>query len=186
MVAPARLMTVQAFERWIESPEAQGRWVELIHGIPVEKMPNQEHGQIADNLYRPLTNFVHAQKLGRLVFEVLYKAPADPHNVRQPDIAFTSRDHLLPLTKRGAAPLIPDLCIEIKSPGNSIPQLREKAEYYLNNGGRMVWLIYPGQKIIEVYTADDVIILTESDTLTGGDVIPGFTLPLTEVFAEGM
>lgn len=156
MVAPIHMMTVQTFERWVETPEVEGRWFELVHGTPVEKMPNEEHGQIGDNLYRPLTNYVHAHKLGRIAFEVMYKSPADPYNVRQPDIAFTRRERLLPLTKRGAAPLIPVLCVEIKSPGNSIPQLREKAQYYLNNGGRMVWLVYPAQKIVEVYTEGDV------------------------------
>lgn len=184
MVAPIQQMTTEAFERWVETPDAAGRGYELIHGRPVEKMPNEEHGLIADNLYRPLTNFVHAHKLGRLVFEVMYKSPADPYNVRQPDIAFTSRDRMLPVTKQGAVPLIPDLCIEIKSPGNSIPQLREKAQYYLANGGRMVWLVYPAQKLVEVYTADDVVILTEADTLTGEDVLPGFALSVAEVFVS--
>lgn len=184
MVAPAHPMTAEMFERWVEGAEAAERWFELIDGRPVEKMPTEEHGQIADNLYRPLTVFVHTNRLGRLVFEVLYKSPADPYNVRQPDIAFTSRERALPLTKRGAAPLIPDLCIEIKSPANSIVSLREKAQYYLANGGRAVWLVYPAQRIIEVYTADEVQLLTEADTLTGGEVLPGFSLPVAEVFAD--
>ena len=80
---------------------------------------------------------------------------------------------------------MPDLAVEIKSPDDSVRQLREKAAYYLANGARLVWLIYPQQRMIEVYDPDaDVEILVEGDLLTGKEVLPDFNLPVAEVFAD--
>jgi Uma2 family endonuclease len=79
---------------------------------------------------------------------------------------------------------MPDLAVEVKSPSDSVRQLREKAEYYLQHGTRLVWLIFPAQRIIEVYTLDEVEILIEGDSLTGGDVLPGFSMPVADVFAD--
>ena len=80
---------------------------------------------------------------------------------------------------------MPDLAVEIKSPSDSGRQMREKAEYYLANGARLVWLVYPQKRLIEAYSLDaDVEILLEDDTLTGGDVLPGFASAVAEVFAD--
>jgi Uma2 family endonuclease len=63
--------------------------------------------------------------------------------------------------------------------------MRDTAAYYLANGSRLVWLVYPNYRLIEVYRPDaDIVILGEEDTLTGGDVLPGFELPVREVFAD--
>jgi hypothetical protein len=63
--------------------------------------------------------------------------------------------------------------------------MRETAAYYLANGARMVWLVYPEQRLVEVYHADaDIQILTENDAIEGGALLPGFILPVVEVFAE--
>lgn len=184
MLTPVRLMTVRELEDYVESPAAGDRWFELIAGQMVQKMPNEEHGDCVVNLLMALGSFVKPQRLGRLVVEALYRSPDDELNAFQPDIAFTSKARQLPLTTRGAAPLIPDLCVEIKSPGNKVADLRSKAAYYLAHGGRLVWLVYPKQKIVEVYTQDaDVSILTETDVLTGGEILPGFELPVRDIFA---
>ena len=72
----------------------------------------------------------------------------------------------------------------VTGPRMLVSDLRDKAEYYLAHGGRLVWLVYPRQKLVEVYAADtDVAILTENDVLTGGDVLTGFELPVRDIFA---
>ncbi len=63
--------------------------------------------------------------------------------------------------------------------------MRAKASYYLANGTRLVWLVLPEKRLVEVYRADgEVDILTENDTLSGDDVLPGFALPVQAIFAE--
>lgn len=78
-----------------------------------------------------------------------------------------------------------DLAVEVKSSTDTYNSMRERADYYLRHGTHMVWLVYPEKKIVEVYQPDaDVQILVESDTLDGGDVLPGFTLAASAIFAS--
>jgi len=77
---------------------------------------------------------------------------------------------------------MPDLCVEIQSPDDSLKLMREKADFYLANGSRLVWLVYPSKQLIEVWTATEQAILKLEDTLTGGDVLPGFAVPVKRFF----
>ena len=77
---------------------------------------------------------------------------------------------------------MPDLAVEVKSPDDSLSKLREKAAYYLANGTLLAWLVYPKKRLVIVLTPDSEEILTEDDTLDGGDVLPGFTLPVRDIF----
>jgi Uma2 family endonuclease len=64
--------------------------------------------------------------------------------------------------------------------------MREKARYYLAHGTRLVWLVIPEKWLIEVYAPDDEQVLDGNDTLTGREVLPDFTLPVRDVFADPM
>lgn len=175
--------TVAEFERFLRSPENLDRLFELINGAIVEKMPTQEHGLVATNLVIALGSFVKARKLGRVGVEVRHQLPQDNANSRMPDVSFTSVRQ--PLVTQGSVPQMPDLAIEIQSPDDTIKQLREKAAYYLEHGARLVWLIYPRKRFIEVYSLDnDVEILLEGDLLTGADVLPDFLMPVVDIFAD--
>ena len=82
-------------------------------------------------------------------------------------------------------PHLPDLAVEIKSPDDTVKEMREKAAYYLAHGVRLVWLVYPHKRLVEVYRPDaDVEILAVGDVLTGGEVLPGFSIPVADVFAD--
>jgi len=177
------VMTADEFERIVDLSENGDRLLELINGEIVEKMPTQEHGTIASNIDFALGLYNRQHKLGRLGVEVRQRLPNDLLNSRMPDISFSTARH--PLVRKGGVPEMPDLAVEIKSPSDSVRKMREKAAYYLENGARLVWLVYPQKRFIEVYSPDaDVEILLEGDTLTGGDVLPGFTLLVAEVFAD--
>lgn len=178
-----KLVPIEEFEAFIALPENAERRFELIHGEIIEKVPTEEHSLIVGNLYFVLRTFVDERGLGRVAFEVRRKMPDDRHNARLPDVEFTSKERLLPVVKKGAVPQMPDLAVEVKSPDDKLPKLREKAAYYLANGTRLVWLVYPEKRLVIVLTADSEDILTESDTLTGGEVIPGFEVPVSRIFA---
>jgi len=182
MVTSEGLMTVTEFERIAEQED--DRRLELIHGEIVEKMPTEEHGVLVARLVAKLLGYVDDNDLGRVAVEPRHRAPNDELNSRIPDLAFTSKDRALPLTKRGSVPLMPDLAVEVQSPGQSDKFLADKAAYYLANGSRMVWLVYPSKKLVEVLTADDRQLLIVGDTLSGGDVLPGFTLELAALFKD--
>ena len=182
MVVENKLYTVADFEAFLAQPENQDRLFELINGEIVEKMPTETHGMIQAELARVLGNFVKAGKLGRVVTETRHHAQGDDHSDLLPDVAFTSRERLLPPVDEGAVQQMPDLAIEIQSPNDSLRKMRAKADYYLAHGSRMVLLVIPKKHLVEVCTSDDIQILTEADTLDGGDVLPGFTLPVRDIF----
>lgn len=80
----------------------------------------------------------------------------------------------------------PLLAVEIKSDSNTYSDLRAKAHQYIARGSKMVWLVYPEKQLVEVYqpNADDQI-LTTSDTLEGGTALPGFSVAIRELLAQG-
>jgi Uma2 family endonuclease len=175
--------TVEEFERLYLSPEKNNHLFELIDGKVHEKIPTQQHGLIASNINLALALFARQHKSGRPGVEVRHQSPEDKHNSRLPDVSFTCTR--TPLVDQGSVIGMPDLAVEIKSPTDTIMEMRETAAYYLANGSRLVWLIYPNYRLIEVYRPDaDVEILGEENSLTGGDLLPGFELPVREIFAD--
>lgn len=172
------------FERFISLPENSERRFELINGKIVEKVPTEEPGVIIVNCVVSIGAYVEQHSWGRLAVSARCRPNGDVNNDRLPDISFTSAERALPLVKKGAVPQLPDFIVEVKTSGDSYKSLREKAEYYLANGSRMVWLVYPDKRLIEVYLPNQAMMLfTENDMLYGGDVLPGFTLPVSQVFA---
>jgi Uma2 family endonuclease len=176
--------TIHEFEEFINEDQNRDRHFELIDGEIVEKVVTEQHGIIAANIVVRLGGFVGTNKLGRVMVEVNHRAATDDTNERMPDVSFTSNERALPVVTEGAVPQMPDLAVEIKSLSDRYIGMRQKAAYYIGNGARMVWLIFPEKRLVEVYKPDaDIEILNENDTLSAGDVIPGFTMPVHEIFA---
>ncbi|MBM3223899.1 MAG: Uma2 family endonuclease [Candidatus Tectomicrobia bacterium] len=183
MAIQPQLYTVTDFERFIALPEHRDQYFELIHGEIIAKVPTEEHGLIAGNIYGSLWQYTRQSGIGRAVIEVRVRAPEDDYNSRQPDLAVFT-DTTRPVVTRGAVLQMPDVVIEVKSPDDTYAAMRERATYYLEHGARLVWLIYPAKCLVEVYRQSaDSDILTGTDTLQGEAVLPGFALPLQEIFA---
>ena len=182
MAVGAHLYTVEAFEALADSPQNVDRLLELVNGEIVEKMPTEDHGVITINISTPLATFAHSRKLGRVAVEVRYRRPGDEYNARIPDISFSSAKR--PIVKEGSVPELPDLAVEVQSPRQSLKELREKAHYFLANGTRLFWLVIPAKQLVEVYTADEELVLNIDDTLSGGVVLPEFTLAVRDIFRD--
>ena len=175
-----QLYTVDEFEELLKLPENAGRLLELIDGEIVEKMPTEEHGSIALNIGAELRAYLRTIRRGIAGTEVRYQTGKDERNSRLPDISISIANR--PLVKDGAVIGMPDLAVEIKSPDDSLKEMRGKAEYYLANGTQIVWLVYPHQRCVEVYTLDTIELLCADDLLTGGDLLPDFSLSVAEIF----
>jgi len=179
----ARLYSLVEFEALLNQPENSNRLLELIDGKLVEKMPTQQHGLVASNINRELGNYAIKHKNGRPGIEVRHRAIDDDRNSRLPDVSFTCAN--VRLIDQGSVTGMPDLAVEIKSPADTITQMRETAAYYLANGSRLVWLVYPNLRMVEVYRPNaDVEILDAQQVLVGHDVLPGFALSVADVFAD--
>ncbi len=178
-----KAITIEQFEQFEQLPENRDRLLELINGEISEKMSTEERGLLSGNVITFLNNFVKPRRLGRVGTEVRHRQENDTRNSRLPDVSFTSAQR--PLVKKGSVSHFPDLAIEIKSPDDSIRKLREKVEFYLQNGVALVWLIYPEQQMVEVYSLDgDAEILLTGDVVTGGEVLPEFAMPVAKIFDD--
>jgi Uma2 family endonuclease len=180
VVVQPKLYTVDEFEQFLTLPQNRDRLFELINGEIAEKVPTREHGRIAANITIDIGNFLDENPIGQIAVEARHRPTDDRYNDRIPDVSIVLGDK--PVARRGAENFIPDFCIEIQSPDDSPKTMSEKAAFYLANGARLVWLIYPRQRIVEVLTAADRQLLAENDTLEGGDVLPGLFVPVRDVF----
>jgi Uma2 family endonuclease len=180
-----QLYTVNEFWAFIEQSENADRKFELVNGVIVEEMsPGFEHGKCSLRIGSPMMIFVDANDLGSVAVEVDHYLPPDKFNTRRPDVEFISKERLDLFDPTQYVPLMPDLAVEVKSPSNTPEELRQKAAYYLQNGSRMVWLVFPEEQIVVVYTLENPAgeKFSKADTLDGGTVLPGFKLPLKDIF----
>jgi Uma2 family endonuclease len=182
MEARHLLYTIEEFKRIADSPENRDRLLELINGEIVEKVPTEKHGMYVGNIYFHIRVHVQEHRGGRVVMEVRYRTPEDRRNARIPDVAYTIGSE--PPVEKGSVPRMPDLAVEVKSPDDSLKDMRTKARYYLTNGTKLVWLVDPQKRFVEVYTADKEDLLFEDETLDGGDVLPGFQMSVRDIFED--
>jgi Uma2 family endonuclease len=81
--------------------------------------------------------------------------------------------------------VVPNLAIEVVSPTDSVEELEQKIAEYFRSGVQLVWVVHPTRSKIHVYDSTTQIrVLSRNDVLDGGTVVPGFRLPLAELFTE--
>ena len=164
-----------------------GRRLELVKGKVYEMAPaGGRHGYSAMNTGIILGGHVRANGLGRVfAAETGFILRRDPDTVRAPDVAFIAQSRLsVDEIPDSFIELVPDLVVEVVSPGDTRREVREKVEDWLRAGVRLVWVLYPITRTATEYRSmDEVVHLTENDTLNGEDVVPGFTCRVAELFA---
>ena len=164
----------------------EGRLYELIDGVLVEKAVGLRESYLASVLITILWSFVRPRNLGIVTGEAGTMRLAFGL-VRIPDVAFISWQRLsgrrIPTEPIPA--LAPDLAIEILSASNTPGEMARKRQEYFAAGVQVVWQIDPNARIVEVYTTpEQSTVLRETQILAGGTALPGFVLPLHELFAE--
>jgi Uma2 family endonuclease len=164
-----------------------GRYYELVKGELRAMAPaGGEHGAFTINLTGPMWNHAKTHDLGKVVAaETGFIIERDPDTVRGPDIGFICKSRIPPegLPKK-YIPFAPDLAVEVVSPHDTMEEVEEKVAQWLAAGTKLVWVVLEKQRLIRVYRSPtDVTVLTENDELDGADVMPGFRLPVAQVFA---
>ena len=170
----------------IRANDRVGPICELIDGTLVEKTMGQEESGLAVRLIIFLGNFVLQYKLGK-IFGADGPSRLFPGQVRLPDVWFVTRERMRSLTDRKAPilDLAPDLAVEVLSKSNTNAEMERKLREYFAAGTRLVWYVDPKTRTVRAFTSpDSVITLNDDQTLDGGEVLPGFTLNLRELFAE--
>jgi Uma2 family endonuclease len=158
---------------------------ELIYGELIMMSPaGAEHGVVASRFARYLTEFVEQHDLGAVfAAETGFKIEMDPDLVRAPDASFVRKARLTTPLPRGFFPGVPDLAVEVNSPEDTKRRIAEKINTWLVHGTEIVWEADPRSMTVVVHRiAHEPLRLNKTNTLDGGDVLPGFSLPLAKVF----
>jgi Uma2 family endonuclease len=183
-----KLLSVDEFWELCHSSEYVGRRMELVEGVMVEMSPTGgEHGETTVDLTLLVGNFVKRNKLGRLsgaeTAYILYRSP-DPDSkdtVRAPDLGFVRLERAPEPFGPGFIPLVPDLVIEVVSPSERVGDIESKLHDYLRFGVRLIWMVYPRSHVM-VFSHGVPHRLMMDDVLDGEDVLPGFSLKVSDIF----
>lgn len=172
-------------EEFMALPE--DRRYELVDGELVS-MGNSgmEHGEIGSFLGGSLSIYVRSNKLGR-VCDSSTAFTMKNGNKRSPDVSFVAKERLQGVKRLSKAYFqgSPDLAVEILSPTNTVEEIHGKIVEYFENGSRLVWVIHPDEQYVLVYHSPSPdAFLRIGDRLYGEDVVPGFPLPVAELFSE--
>jgi Uma2 family endonuclease len=159
---------------------------ELVRGriVPMPP-PNYDHGSVEAIICGEVYIFLKTHKFGRLCAgETGVYTARNPDTVRGTDMMYITNERLaLRDTSLRYLNVAPDWITEVLSPSNTKAEVDEKLEEYFAINVRMVWLADPDARCVHVYRSlTDIRTLHESDTLSGEDVLPGFTLPVATIF----
>lgn len=161
-----------------------GRY-ELVDGRVVELAPaNEEHGEVALNIGTEFNLYSRQHGIGRGGVEIGYRLRQNPDVVRGPDVSFNVRSRV-----EGERPLrtfvsgAPDIAVEVFSPSNTEAEMARKVAEYLAAGSRRVWVTYTSNRSVTVHRDDGATITyTGDEVITDEELLPGFSLPLSEIF----
>lgn len=164
-----------------------GGHFELVRGELRPMSPaGYSHGTVTLRLAARIFNHVDAKGLGDVTAaETGFIIGRDPDTVRAPDIAFLKKDRI-PVTGRPAKFFVgpPDLAVETMSPGDTVYEVDQKVREWLAAGTQLVWIINPKQQTVTVHRPDNSAkVLSSGDPLDGEDVVPGFQIPVADLFA---
>jgi Uma2 family endonuclease len=158
---------------------------ELVRGMLIIREPaGYQHGDVAARLLVAIGSHVQQHGLGRVfAAETGFTLARGPDTVRAPDVAFISNARLPQPSPRGFAEMAPDLAVEVLSPGDTTAEVLEKVADWLAAGARLVWVVDPIRENARVYRADgSEALLGKPQSLTGEDVLPGFSCALSRLF----
>jgi Uma2 family endonuclease len=159
---------------------------ELIRGVWRPRNPRVIlHGMLVATIGAEVHRWVESHKLGAATTGAGYILERDPDTVLGPDVAFVRADRLPPPERWwGYFEGAPDLAVEVIAPLYARAYVEEKVAMYLGAGTHVVWIVDTERRSMMICTRDgEPRTLSEGDVLDGGDVLPGFTLPVAEIFS---
>jgi Uma2 family endonuclease len=181
---PKRMSAV-AFCEWVNRPNNEDRYFELVRGEVIElPPPTRLHGIICLNVVRPLDAYVRRRRKGYLTINgagVILER--NPDTVRGPDVALYEDETTFDEVPPGYSEGPPLLAVEVLSPNDRADQITRKITDYLQNGVSLVWLLDPQERTVTVYRPDrGPLLLQGKQKLTGDDVLPGFQCRVLDLF----
>ena len=166
-------------------PESEGH--ELVDGELVEVGMGSESSWIAGELLGLIRDFIREHRAGRVFPQEtgMQVWPDRPNLVRKPDMMFVRRGRIGGGSPRGWLGVVPDLVVEVVSPGDRASELEQKLREYRDAGVPLIWILFPDTENARIYRADGSYAELNADGwLDGEDVLPGFSCSLRTLFDE--
>ena len=187
MVMERQLISAEGFFDIVDSPGYEDRSLELVEGEIIEmSKPSGLHGQITFLLSLKIGIHVVENGLGTVTAAdtgfLLERNPDGRDTVRALDIAFLSRASAPAVLPDHLVDVAPDLAVEVISPSNKVADMQRKIRQLLAAGTALIWIVHPETRTVEVHTPSGATTLEEDDSLSGGDVLPGFEITVREIF----
>jgi Uma2 family endonuclease len=180
-VTHKKLLTAEEF--YLLPEPSDGSRQELVRGeVITMPPPGGLHGVTCSKTNRKLGNFIDGGPGGTLVCnDTGFVTDRNPDSVRGPDISYWSKERLTEVPV-GYIEIPPDMLVEVLSPSNVWKQIRAKIQEYFEKGVRLVWVIAPEDRTLTIYrTPDEGRVLHETATVTGEDVLPGFSCRVSDL-----
>src|SRR5262245_28568204 len=166
--------------------EREKRLYELVDGVLVEKAMGIQESFLAGLLVGLINNFARPQNPG-FALGADGMARLKPGMVRIPDVSFIAWAQVpgRKVPRLAMLNFAPVLAVEVLSPSNTQQERDRKLQDYFATGVQVVWYIDDAHRTVQVFTAvDQSTTVREPAILTGDPVLPGFALPLQELFAD--
>jgi Uma2 family endonuclease len=160
---------------------------ELVAGRIVPMSPTGDaHGGFEGNFYYALRTFVDAHKLGKVrVGEVGIYVGRNPDTVRGTDALFISNQRYAQKKSKSYLDVAPELVVEIMSPGDTWSEVTQKLRDYFAIGVQLIWVADPAASIVYAYRSMTAVReFTEQDELPGDEILPGFSVPVAQLFED--
>lgn len=184
-MATTEIKSVTAEEYQLLPDPVDGNRLELLKGRVLSlPRPNWEQGEIAGTVGSLIKQFLKSNRVGRVSLSSGIITERDPDSLRGPDVSFISKERM-PLDKRmnEYPKMTPDLCVEVLSPSNTRFELNAMMTEYFATGAKMVWVVDPDERSVAVYEQpDEGRVFKGRSSLSGGQVLPGFTCSVAEIF----
>ena len=170
----------------LEQLSAQGARYELIRGELKPMSPaGAGHGSVTMYIAGLVTAHVINNDLGvTFAAETGFVIQKNPRTILAPDFAFITQERMPASTPSGFMPVVPDLVLETRSPGDTAREVAAKIELWLEVGASIVWELNPRRQILTVYANGAApLALTTTDVLKCEPLLPGFSLELRAVLS---
>lgn len=179
------LMTAEEF---MQLPRGESQH-ELINGeLTTMVLPGLPHGRMQARIVGALWQFVWENDLGEVYGELGFQLTVDPDTVLGPDVSFISKQRLQRAGEvSGYWQGPPDIAVEIVSPRDTLPKVRERTSQWLGFGTKQVWIVNPKDGTVTVHRSpSDATTFSGSDYLEAEDLLPGFRLSLDRIFSTSI
>ncbi len=182
-----------SLEEWSRLYDTEGPF-EYVEGKRIPLSPNKfEHGLLLKRLFAVLLAYEESSHLGEVFIEMPFvqlDTSSWVKGSRVPDLLFILTEKLrlykAQLENYGDKPLIlvPDLAIEIVSPGNTYTEVDDKVTEYLADGVQAVWVVNPRNQSIKVHRLNMPDVRFRAGETLIDELLPGFSMELAKLFSE--